>query len=621
MMMRQPDSVRNGDGRIWTVSFLLLLTVLFFLGAAATVQAQDPVLPAAPPDAAAGLALYADRCANCHGAAGNGDGELSGNLPLPPRIFTDPAFRQTAVPSAYYTLIVNGNLEAGMPPFGAASSNPLTAAQVWNAIAAVFALATPAEAVAQGQAVYQANCLSCHGENGIAAAPEVTNLETAVPNLTDLDYWFNRSNDVVFASLEPGKLTGHDYQLGEADLRAVVDYARTFSYVYVSQAAADEPIAAATISGFVTNATTGGVIGDLPVLLRGFTADIQQSLALTTTADAVGAYSFDLSDVDPDWVYLISVNYGDLNFSSDVGQLSQSETDLVLPITVYEQTTNPAAINVAQVHVVVEFLSETVMQVTELYVYENQETAVFVGERGNADLGTIRINVPANAQSVSFERAFSGMDSFIPATEIVQTTTGYADTIPLRPGRSAVSLIVNYTLPYDNGATISYQMPYAVTNATIILPEVGVELTSAGWTEQSQQTMGGLFRSYTRQNLAAGSTFEVQLAGEPQQVSGTAVGGGGVTAPRNQTTEIIIGGLALAGVLGGAFYVLRARQAAADVNEDEDEDEAVGENGRTADELIQLIADLDDAFANGDLDEADYQAQRADLKAELKAIW
>ncbi|MCB8965562.1 MAG: c-type cytochrome [Ardenticatenaceae bacterium] len=621
MMRLYKQFVRYGDGRIWLVSFLLVLTAALFLFATSpAVQAQDPVLPDTPPDAAAGLEIYAARCANCHGATGNGDGELSGNLPKPPRMFTDPTFRQTAVPAAYYDLITNGNLEAGMPPFGSVSSNPLSDAQVWQAIAAVMTLATPGDVVAQGQAVYEANCLSCHGESGLGDGPDAAAAGAAVPDLTSLDYWFNRSNDVVFASLEPGKLTGHDYELGNTDLQAVVDYARTFSYGYVDSTLANAPIEAATINGVVMNATTGTAVADVPVLLRGFTPDIQQSLALTTTADVNGAYSFDISMVAPDLVYLISVSYDDLSFSSDVGQLSQSETIIDLPVTVYDQTTDPAVVNVAQVHIVLEFLSEETVQVTELYVFENQANAVFVGESGNPDLGTVQLGIPDTAQGVTFERAFSGMDSFIAATEVIQTGDGYADTVPLRPGRSTSSLIANYALAYDKGVEFSHLMPYAVTNATVILPDAGVELTNDGWAEQTQQTMGGMFLSYARQNLPAGSTLTVQLEGEPQEIASTT--GSSVAAPRNQTLELAIGGVALAAVLGGAYFVIRGRQTADDEDEyEEEEEDALVGNGRNADELIQLIAELDNAFANGDIDEADYQAQRADLKAELKAIW
>ncbi|MCA9976084.1 MAG: hypothetical protein KC413_10060, partial [Anaerolineales bacterium] len=157
-------------------------------------------------------------------------------------------------------------------------------------------------------------------------------------------------------------------------------------------------------------------------------------------------------------------------------------------------------------------------------------------------------------------------------------------------------------------------------NATVILPDAGVELTNDGWAEQTQQTMGGMFLSYARQNLPAGSTLTVQLEGEPQEIASTT--GSSVAAPRNQTLELAIGGVALAAVLGGAYFVIRGRQTADDEDEyEEEEEDALVGNGRNADELIQLIAELDNAFANGDIDEADYQAQRADLKAELKAIW
>jgi DNA mismatch repair ATPase MutS len=38
-------------------------------------------------------------------------------------------------------------------------------------------------------------------------------------------------------------------------------------------------------------------------------------------------------------------------------------------------------------------------------------------------------------------------------------------------------------------------------------------------------------------------------------------------------------------------------------------------------ETLKAIADLDEAFENDSLDEADYTQQREQLKSELKALW
>ncbi|MCA9932467.1 MAG: c-type cytochrome [Anaerolineales bacterium] len=625
MILLQPFHRLMRDGRLLAVSFVVLALLVGF--GLQTTAAQDTPLPDAPPDAAAGLETFAARCANCHGPQGNGDGELAVNLAQPPRAFTNPAFRQTAVPASFHDFILTGNLDAGMPGFGSTNSNPLSDAQVWDAIAAVMSLATPATAVERGQQVYTDNCAACHGETGLGDGPDAAASDTPVPDLTDLAYWFNRSNDVVLANLEPGKLAGHDYDLGDGDLADVVDYARTFSYNYVPPADLTAPIAAATIQGQVTNATSGEIVTGMDAHLRAFSPNIEEMLTLTTTVGTDGRFSFDVSDVSPDWVYLVNVQYDGLAYSSDVGQLSNEVPNIDLPVFVYDQTTDPTVVDVLQVHLVMNFASENILQVTELYVFENLGTAVFVGEAGNPDLGVVRVDVPANAENVSFERAFSAMENFIPAPEVVASPDGgYVDTIPLRPGRSNSSLVVNYTLAYDEGVSFAHDVPYAVTSATVIVPDVGVELVNAdAWTLDEQQTMGGMFLSYAQQNLPAGSTFDLTLEGVPQEVSST-TGSSTVATPRNQTTELIIGGVALLLIGGGAAFFIRSRTSPDDdddyeAEEYDEEEEGVDGNGRTADELIQMIAALDEAHEKGELDDEAYHAEREQLKAELKAIW
>ncbi|MCA9971048.1 MAG: c-type cytochrome [Anaerolineales bacterium] len=623
------------DGRFWAVFlFALLLPLLLF---ALPSAAQETAVPEATPNAANGLNIFAARCANCHGPFGQGDGELAVNLPAPPRDFTDPEWRRTAVPGSFYSLVFNGNLDAGMPGFGQGvnSRDPLTDAEIWDALAAVMTLATPGDVLAAGEAVYAASCASCHGDAGAGDGPEAATAEAPIPDLTDLAYWYNRSNEVVFVSLEPGKVPDHDYELSDDELWQVVDYARTFSYGFAEVAPADTAgavaatLASGVIRGQVINGTTGALVGEAVAQLRGFTSNIEQMLTMTTTVAADGSFAFDLADVPQDWVYLVGVQYGDLTFSSEVAQLTTLAPEAELPVTVYDTTTNADAISLAQVHIVMDFLAEDVLQVTELYVFMNAESAVFIGAAGDPDLGVVQLDVPAGAQNLSFERAFAAMDNFVPASEVIQTADGYADTIPLRPGRSTSSLVVNYTLPYDGGVDVSHALPYAAASATVMFPDAGVELVGESWQQSTQQTMGGAFRSYSQTNLPAGTRLSFTLEGEPEQIA--TAGGSAAAAPRSQSTELIVGAVALLVVGGAAFFVVRARQAA-DEDEDAYEDDWTadevfadevddgGGNGR-ADDLIQAIADLDDAFERGDLDEAAYRQQREQLKQELKAMW
>ena len=613
------------DGRIRVVFFLVGLLLLTLPGLTA---AQESKASQTPPDAVAGFEVYYEiGCDGCHGAGGAGDGEGIGQLPVAPPNFTDPDYRKTAVPRELFDAITNGNMESLMPPFGPTSPMAIEEDGRWDLVASVYSFATPNEAVANGQAVYEEACAACHGETGAGDGPEAADFDPAPTNLADPAYWVDLSNEMVFASLESSAqesdaIDGHEYSLSDDVLWDAVDYARTFSYRYFNPNAPAEPIQAALISGQVSNGSTGEIVTDGSVRLRAFSPEIEQMLVMTTTIDADGRFQFDVTEVSPDWVYMTNTEYEGLNFSSDVAQINPAQPELDLPLTVFDLTDDPAVVNIEQVHMVVDFFGDR-MQVTELYIFNNGDTAVFVGETGNPDEGTVKVYVPDAAENLNFQRAFSAMESFVPANEVIPTADGWADTIPLRPGRSNASLVVTYDLPYEDGLDLVHDLAYDTNSATVILPEAGVTVEGEGWLSQgTQETAGGAFLSYMQTSLGAGDALAIALEGSPEfpetPPSGSA---GNVIDPRNQTAEIIIGVAAFLMVALGAVYVVINRRSPNDEEDYEYDEDEVVEDGRDIDALLQRLADLDDAFENGQIEEKQYQQQRSQLKAELALIW
>ena len=588
-------------------------------------QAQDPVLPSTTPDGFPGLETFAERCANCHGPAGQGDGELIAQTGNPAPMPFDADYIQQTMPSVMFQQITNGEAAVGMPPFGPASSNPIDEPGRWNLVAAVYSLATPADAVATGKTVYEANCAACHGDSGAGDGPDAATTDPVANALTDVNYWFNRSNDTVFADLQPGVVPAHAYDLPEADLRRVVDYARTFSYVYADPTELTKPIAAGVISGLLTNGTTDAPLANTEVLLRAFTPELEETLTLTSTTDAAGAFRFDVTETPPDWVYIAGASYDGLNFSSGADQLSRTRTELDLPVTVFDKTTDPAAISVAQLHAVMEFAEDRV-QVNELYIINNNQEAVFVGPTGDPEQGVIEVAVPEGAENLMFQRSFGSMDSFLPANDFVQTGRGWADPLPLRPGAGALTLLVRYELPYSDGLTLNHPVFYNTATSTIILPDTGVQVVGEPWIEQPPQSFGQgeSFLNYSRAALAPGDTLAIELDGRPNLVSGAE---GATLVNRNTTAELLIGAgaLLLAAVAGVFIWRTWQGRRADEWDEEEVVEEIAAAPAVTAsperEALLRRIAALDDAFDAGQLAEADYQAQRADLKQQLAAVW
>ncbi len=73
--------------------------------------------PSAAPDLARGAALYAENCASCHGAAGNGLGPAAANLDPPPIAFTDIERARERSLFALYQVIDQGIEGTSMPSF------------------------------------------------------------------------------------------------------------------------------------------------------------------------------------------------------------------------------------------------------------------------------------------------------------------------------------------------------------------------------------------------------------------------------------------------------------------------------------------------------------------------
>jgi mono/diheme cytochrome c family protein len=603
-MNRLPNGFPRTPGRRSFSPLRRLFSGLVLTGAllvATGVLAQTAAQPEQPPDARAGLVVYGQRCANCHGNTALGDGELARDLPNPPAALADPAFLRAATPSELFETITDGRIPQGMPPFGDASSDPLSEATRWDVISAIYSLGTPIESVEQGEALYVETCQPCHGADGRGDGPEATG---PPGDLTLSEFWATTSNQSVYDILSGQGIADHQFELSDDQLWATVDYLRTFSYAYTDALAAFRPLEVASISGQVENGTTGEIVGQpLVATLRAFTQALNITLTLTETVGADGRYTFNLTDVPQEWFYRVGVSYNGIDFSSGFGQLSFSEPVLDLPITVFEQTTDPSDVLIERLHIVASF-ADGFVQVGELYVVSNVSDAVFMGESGRAEEGTFRLSLPPEATSIDFQRGFGSVDSFIPTSEVIFTGDGWADTLPVRPG-TGLLLLVQYVLPYDREGRYSHQVYYDTAGVTLVLAEAGVRLDEAdGWTNRGlQSTEMGSFTSYSLDNLAPGAALTLSLEGRPR--SG---GGGPAAAVLGGSTELLVGGAAaLIVLIAAALIVRRWRQ----------EPEPLA--GR--EELLLAIAELDEAFEAGELDAAEYEAERDDLKAELMAIW
>lgn len=115
------------------------------------VQAHPiPLLPAGPPQHARGESLYAQLCANCHGAGGAGDGPAGAGLDPPPIDFTDRERADERSVFALYQVI-----EQGLEGTSMVSYRGLPAEDLWALATYTGSLAYPESLSARGKSLLE----------------------------------------------------------------------------------------------------------------------------------------------------------------------------------------------------------------------------------------------------------------------------------------------------------------------------------------------------------------------------------------------------------------------------------------------------------------------------------
>jgi mono/diheme cytochrome c family protein len=168
--------------------------------------------PSAPPSAQDGGNVYAANCATCHGADGKGVVEGSRN-------FNDADYMRAAAPADFYASISNG--KGKMPAF----KDQLSEGDRWNVTYYLWHWSVPEALVAQGDQVYQANCVTCHGSDGSGAIPQA-------PKFTNVEFISTYPAAQFFKSVSGGKgiMPAWQSRLSDDERWAAVERVRTFAY-------------------------------------------------------------------------------------------------------------------------------------------------------------------------------------------------------------------------------------------------------------------------------------------------------------------------------------------------------------------------------------------------------
>jgi 5-hydroxyisourate hydrolase-like protein (transthyretin family) len=321
---------------------------------------------------------------------------------------------------------------------------------------------------------------------------------------------------------------------------------------------------AATLTGTVTNRTTGKPAGGNDVVLLRLAGDMDE--AGRTTTDARGRFTFDVKDAQSP--HLVRVNHQNVNYFARGGPVPPGATSVQIEVYDVAPRVEGVALTVNVLRLEAE---SSTLRVAELYVVKNSSNP----PRTQMSDRAFEIVLPEGAQ---VEGSFAAGPGGQPVTSAPVPTgekNRYALVFPLRPGETRFQM--TYSLPYPGEATIQPKLLYPADHLVVMLAK-GIQfspLEGANFQPMGEE-QGADVRVVT--GIRPGQPLAFRISGTGtldagQQAAGEAQGGdrgrpgGGLGAPiqspdpLHQYRWYILGGLA-AVVAVGAFYVVTRREPA-----------------------------------------------------------
>lgn len=514
---------------------------------------RDMGYPASAPDLARGEAIFSARCASCHGANGNGQGELvlSGQVPAMPS-FLDAGHMRQQQPDRYFNIITNGNLEKLMPPW----RDALSEQERWDVALYVYTLHYDAAQLARGEEVYAARCAECHATDGSGAGETMKIYDTTAYPLNGFAQMAYMGDRSIYNAVVEGRgelMPPFRDELSDEEIWAVAAYVRTaFATTRSAQAqSAVAPDGTVTVRGSVRHGTAGGALPDaLTVTLRYGSPSLGLN-EFTTTLAPDGTYQVEGVPLIEEAGYLAFVRVDGRIFASNIALGDQLRDRPELPIMVYELTDDPSVVRINAISTIVEPFPEMQgvnsrgLLFRQVFTYENTSDKLYIVTRDGVEVSVlIQMPVGAIALNVAQDPRF------------VVSAEQYAvlDTQPVPPGQSQIELI--YFVPYENGAVIDQPLNNAFSGkATLVTSPKSLRVVGGGW--QVVNDDAPFVRVYEAAfDLKPREVFKFELTGSPTATSqDTPV----ISAEAIVPLLLIVGGLAALGF--ALFLTLRGRRA------------------------------------------------------------
>ena len=576
-----------------------------------------PLFPAESPSKENGAAIFAQKCAPCHGATGMGDGAQGIQLGVTVPAFALPEIARPASPAQWYAIVTQGNMERFMPPFASLNDQ-----ERWDVVAYIITLHSSKEEIAKGKELFAANCANCStdffkDQSKMSALSEVDlariikqgndEVKAFGSNLTDDDVWAVAAY-VRSLSFDNAPIVSAPASTPEADAGTPSSERTLIGTEQVAATSESSSVAKAgfgTVSGSIENNTGTNLPSDLKVTLRGYdhgadpNAGPQEVFSQEGTLNTDGSFVFEKIEIPLNRIFVAEINYDGTNLQSNYAVVKEGDTSVsVPPIKLYNKTTDISKLVVDEARIFFEYGADSV-QVFNVYSFHNpgNKTIVVTLDK-NGELPFIKS--PAGSSEVGYEPM---QDS----EKFMQTENGFA--IP--PSENAYGLIAFASVAKAKEFEISQEFVLPVATVTVFVPE-GVIAENEKLSDLGVQAIQDLnFQIYELDGVGAREKVILKISGTPKE---SAVASTSVPAETTSTKSLLIGASALgiALILAGMWMYLRDR--AKDANGDEGEEDEF----KSSEEVIDAIIAVDDLHRAKKISDEAYQKRRTELKEILK---
>lgn len=596
---------------------------------------HGPLHPPATPDVQKGAALYAEKCAPCHGKTGQGDGTMSAQLTgqgISVPALGSPEVAGAASPADWFLVVTVGNLQKFMPAF-----NSLNEQQRWDVVAYAMSLSVTPQQIERGQTLYEKNCAECH-----ARQPEALGLQRLSqlsPNTIQsvilsgkgeqMPAFADFSSDELWALSAYLRSTAFGASLPTPPAATVTPTAESAASVTPSPAEASEtptaeetPLADAaqtegspeataqpqgigTISGKIVNGSGGNLPASLSVTLRGFdhamqpNAEPQEVVHQTTTTAQDDTFRFEDVDLPAERIFFVEVEYQGVVYQSELAFVKPDEGKISLPdVKVYESTAEAGALVIDELFVFTEFNADGTVRVFEQFYLTNQSNQTVTVETDGSSIPFLP--VPAGGSGLAFQVS---QDS----APLLAYEKGFA----LPPSSERYGIIAFYAFPYEKKLALTLPFALPVSKAKVVVPE-GIQAKSPQLADEGVREMqpGARFQIYSVGGLQSGEVLEMTLSGKVKSASASGL-------LQNQSLLIGIGAFGLVLILIGVWLYVRDRETGEDGYA---EGEEVSSAFESAEEVMDAIIALDDLHRAGKIPDEAYHARRVALKERLKEL-